>query len=55
MSKSHPTRNALLEAGLKIAEAEGLAHMTVDQIVREAGVAKGTFYVHFSDRVAFLV
>ncbi len=51
----HPTRSALLEAGLRIAETQGLMNMTVDQIVREAGVAKGTFYVHFPDRVAFLL
>lgn len=55
MPASHPTRNALLDAGLRLAEAHGLAHMSIDQIVREAGVAKGTFYVHFTDRVAFLV
>ena len=55
MTTLHPTHSALLEAGLKLAEREGLSSMTIDQIVREAGVAKGTFYNHFPDRVAFLV
>ena len=52
---SHPTRQALLEAGLELSTSTGLANLTVDAIVRQAGVAKGTFYVHFADRTAFLV
>lgn len=52
---SHPTREALLDAGLALGDEYGLTHVAVDQIVREAGVAKGTFYVHFADRGAFLV
>lgn len=55
MITPHPTHEALLAAGLKLAEEHGLSSMTIDQIVREAGVAKGTFYNHFPDRVAFLV
>ena len=52
---SHPTRNLLLEAGSEIAEDYGLAQMTVDAIVGKAGFGKGTFYVHFPDRIFFLV
>ncbi len=52
---SHPTRHILLEAGSELAESRGLAQMTVDAIVDKAGFGKGTFYVHFSDRIAFLV
>lgn len=48
------TRAALLDAGLRIAEEHGLAGMSVNRVVDEAGVAKGTFYVHFTDRDAFL-
>ena len=48
------TREALLNAGLEIAEQHGLAAMSVNRVVAEAGVAKGTFYVHFADRGAFL-
>ena len=48
------TRAALLDAGLDIAEQHGLAAMSVNRVVAAAGVAKGTFYVHFADRGAFL-
>jgi len=52
---SHPTRDALLQAGLQLAEQRGLASMSINDIVAEANVAKGTFYVHFHDRAAYLV
>ena len=52
---SHPTRQALIEAGFALASTESLNHITVDAIVKQAGVAKGTFYVHFVDRAAFLL
>jgi AcrR family transcriptional regulator len=48
------TRAALLDAGLRIAESHGLAGMSVNRVVAAAGVAKGTFYVHFPDRGSFL-
>jgi TetR/AcrR family transcriptional regulator, transcriptional repressor for nem operon len=48
------TRAALLDAGLRIADEHGLAGMSVNRVVAVAGVAKGTFYVHFADRDAFL-
>jgi TetR/AcrR family transcriptional repressor of nem operon len=52
---AHPTRQALLDAGFELASAGSLHRLTIDAIVNQAGVAKGTFYVHFSDRAAFLV
>ncbi|HEY3873636.1 MAG TPA: TetR/AcrR family transcriptional regulator [Actinocrinis sp.] len=48
------TRRALLDAGLETAEHYGLSGMSVNRVVAAAGVAKGTFYVHFPDRAAFL-
>lgn len=48
------TRDALLEAGVAIAEQHGLAGLSVNRVVAEAGVAKGTFYVHFDTREAFV-
>jgi TetR/AcrR family transcriptional repressor of nem operon len=50
----HKTYEALLEAGVRVAEREGLAGLSVNRVVAEAGVAKGTFYVHFVDREAFV-
>ncbi len=48
------TRELLLDAGVAVAEQDGLAGLSVNRVVAEAGVAKGTFYVHFSHREAFV-
>ncbi len=53
-SSSHKTRELLLTAGVVVAEQVGLAGLSVNRVVAEAGVAKGTFYVHFADREAFV-
>lgn len=38
-----------------LAERVGLAGMSVNLVVAEAGVAKGTFFHHFGDRAGFLL
>ena len=48
------TRDVLLDAGVTIAERHGLTGLSVNLVVAEAGVAKGTFYVHFDNRKAFV-
>jgi AcrR family transcriptional regulator len=48
------TREALLDAGVVLAEEHGLAGVSVNMVVDRAGVAKGTFYVHFKDRASFV-
>jgi TetR/AcrR family transcriptional repressor of nem operon len=48
------TREALLDAGVVVAEQHGLAGLSVNRVVADAGVAKGTFYVHFENREAFV-
>jgi TetR/AcrR family transcriptional regulator, transcriptional repressor for nem operon len=53
-SGTHRTYEMLLDAGVAVAEREGLAGLSVNRVVGEAGVAKGTFYVHFADREAFV-
>lgn len=50
----HRTRESLLDAGVAVAEQHGLAGLSVNRVVATAGVAKGTFYVHFDDRDAFV-
>jgi TetR/AcrR family transcriptional regulator, transcriptional repressor for nem operon len=52
--RARRTRQALLDAGLAVAEQHGFAGMSINRVVQAAGVAKGTFYVHFPDRGAFL-
>lgn len=48
------TRETLLDAGVAVAETHGLSGLSVNRVVAAAGVAKGTFYVHFADREAFV-
>ena len=48
------TRARLIEAGLALAEVNGLEGVSVNAIVA-AAVSKGTFFHHFSDRAAYLV
>ena len=49
------TRQQLIDAGLRLSERTSLAGMSVNMIVDEAGVAKGTFFHHFADRAGFLL
>jgi TetR/AcrR family transcriptional regulator, transcriptional repressor for nem operon len=49
------TRELLIDTGLRLAERTGLAGLSVNLIVGEAGVAKGTFFHHFGDRASYLL
>ena len=49
------TREALIDAGLRMAERTGLTGLSVNLIVQDAGVAKGTFFHHFGDRASYLL
>ena len=49
------TRAKLIETGLVLAERLGLEGLSVNAVVVEAGVSKGTFFHHFSDRTTYLV
>lgn len=43
-------RRELLDAGMEVFTDKGVAAATIDQITRVAGVAKGTFYLHFETK-----
>lgn len=43
------TRAQLIMAATKLFAKQAVESVTVDEVVEEAGVAKGTFYVHFED------
>jgi AcrR family transcriptional regulator len=43
------TRAQLISAASTLFAKRAIEAVTVDDVVTEAGVAKGTFYVHFDD------
>ncbi len=47
-------RKDLLDAGLALFTEHGIARTTVSEIAQRAGVAQGTFYLHFSSKDALL-
>ncbi|MHB8507380.1 MAG: TetR/AcrR family transcriptional regulator [Candidatus Dormibacteria bacterium] len=49
------TRDDLIGAGLRLAERTGLSGMSVNLLIREAGVSKGSFFHHFGDRATYLL
>ena len=49
------TRAILVSAATTLIAMRPIEAITVDEIVKEAGVAKGTFYVHFVDMDALIV
>jgi AcrR family transcriptional regulator len=51
-----PTNNRerLFLAAVRLFTVHGYANTTVDHIVREAGLAKGTFFVHFTTKDAVI-
>ncbi|MBU6244369.1 MAG: TetR/AcrR family transcriptional regulator [Actinomycetales bacterium] len=44
-----------MDAAIALAEHGGLTSLSVEEVTRAAGHAKGTFYVHFADRAELLV
>jgi AcrR family transcriptional regulator len=49
------TRRRLVDAGLRLAEQTGLMGLSVNLLVAEAGVSKGTFFHHFGDRSSYVI
>jgi AcrR family transcriptional regulator len=52
-SRRERTRQALLDAGLALLADRPIDALAIDEIVRAAGVAKGSFFNHFADKDAF--
>ena len=57
--RSRRTRQDLVDAALRLWTERGFEHgvadTTVEEIVREAGVTKGTFYFHFAHKEDILL
>ncbi len=50
LTKGEITRQAILLAAEKVIGQHGINHASISEITREAGVALGTFYVHFASK-----
>jgi len=48
--KAIDTHNAIVEAAAKLFVKKGVSAVTISSIVKEAGVAKGTFYLYFESK-----
>ncbi len=48
-------QNQTHRLGLRLAERTGLTGLSVNLLVDEAGVSKGTFFHHFGDRASYLL
>lgn len=51
--RSSEVRPALIEAGVKLLSSRSIDAIKIDEIVKTAGVARGSFYYHFDNRKAF--
>lgn len=48
------TRSRLLEAAKSVVAEKGYEALRVEEVVQRAGVAKGTFFAHFADKLALM-
>jgi AcrR family transcriptional regulator len=51
-AKADDTRRRIFRAAVELLSVRGYADVTVAEIARDAGVAKGTFFVHFASKDA---
>ncbi|GCE48297.1 TetR family transcriptional regulator [Thermosporothrix hazakensis] len=55
MERQHPTkRAAILEAASRIVHRDGVSHLTIEGVAREAGVSKGGVLYHFPNKDALI-
>lgn len=43
-------RNEIVDVAEKLFKSKGYAHTTIEDIIQEIGIAKGTFYYHFASK-----
>ena len=53
--KKTETKNKIFEAAGKLFKEKGIESVTVEDITREAGIAKGTFFNYFPTKTALLL
>ncbi|HHU91411.1 MAG TPA: TetR/AcrR family transcriptional regulator [Clostridiaceae bacterium] len=54
ITKGEKTKQKLFSSAAKLFNQYDFEEVTVDKIVEEAGVAKGTFYIHFESKDALI-
>lgn len=54
LDKKNQKRENLMESGLKLFTNRGVQLTSIDDIVKSAGIAKGTFYLYFKDKYDLL-
>jgi len=54
LTRGEKTRQAIFHAAEKIIGKYGINRTNVAEITREAGVAQGTFYVHFDSKISLI-
>lgn len=55
VTQGEATRNRLLDAGTTVLARRGYHAARVDDVVREAGVSHGTFYLYFANKDALVL
>ncbi|MEB4615373.1 TetR/AcrR family transcriptional regulator [Leucobacter sp. M11] len=50
MTRSTPTKRAILDAALELASVRGISGTSMDDVAQTAGVAKGSLYYNFSSK-----
>lgn len=53
--KKIATRNKIFEVSARLFKEKGIENTTVDEIVKEAGIGKGTFFNYFPSKTALLL
>lgn len=53
--KKKETKNRIFEVAGRLFKEKGFENVTVDEITREAGIAKGTFFNYFPTKTALLI
>ncbi|WP_407355993.1 TetR/AcrR family transcriptional regulator [Methanolobus sp. WCC5] len=52
--KKHETRNRIFDVSTRLFKEKGFENTTVDEITKEAGIAKGTFFNYFPTKESLL-
>lgn len=53
--KSQETKKKIYEVARQLAEERSFEEVTVEAIVKKAGIAKGSFYVHFKSKDELII